>query len=323
MIQRDYRLHELNADEFEQLVIRICLNWLGQGVSPFAAGKDGGRDGKFKGKANCFPSTTSPLEGHFVIQAKHTASPNKSCSDNDFERLLAFEHPKISRLLTEGICEHYIVFTNRKYTGGADEKLTKALMDLGLNSANIIGQEKLKLALDEYADIRHSLPNRFDASPFRFDPDDLVEVIGALNDFVHDDTDSTFNSAHDFDKLKIQEKNIINDVSDEYYNQVIVGSSMPHFERVNQFLQNPRNSEYADLYHDAADELKQKIIIKRNEFKSFDDVFMFLREGVQKKKEALKGKKRLITILLHYMYCNCDIGSKMAIYGGAQVDVDA
>ena len=33
-------------------------------------------------------------------------------------------------------------------------------------------------------------------------------------------------------------------------------------------------------------------------------------ECVQEKREALRGKRRLITILLHYMYCNCDIGSK-------------
>ena len=35
-------------------------------------------------------------------------------------------------------------------------------------------------------------------------------------------------------------KNKLNGVSDEYYSQVIVAQSMPHFDRVAQFLQNPR-----------------------------------------------------------------------------------
>jgi hypothetical protein len=31
-MRRDYRLYELNEDEFEGLVVRICVRWLGEGV---------------------------------------------------------------------------------------------------------------------------------------------------------------------------------------------------------------------------------------------------------------------------------------------------
>jgi hypothetical protein len=310
MLPRDYRLHELNDEEFEKLVIRICVRWLGEGVSPFAAGKDGGRDGKFVGRANAFPSATNPLSGHCVIQAKHTSAPDRSCSDREFEKVLSKEHEKIRRLIAEGICDHYLVFTNRKYTGGADEKYIKALDALGLRSAHIIGVERLHLALDDFVGIRETLPNRLDPSPFRFDSDDIIEVIGALHSFTKDDTDSAFQSAFDFEKLKMPMKNELNGVTDDYYQQVIVGQSMPHFERVSQFLQNPRNSAFADLYHDAADELKQKIVAKREEFGAFDDIFLFMYEQVQQRKPALKGRRRLVSILLHYMYFNCDIGIK-------------
>ncbi|MBN9033861.1 MAG: hypothetical protein J0I23_29130 [Rhizobiales bacterium] len=323
MLPRDYRLHELNEDEFEKLVVRICVRWLGEGVSPFAKGKDGGRDGKFHGTANSFPSKSSPSAGHFVLQSKHIGAPDKSCSDSDFATLLRKEHPKIKRLNGEGICDHYLVFTNRKYSGGADEKYMKDLMALGVTSANIIGVERLHLALDDDANIRDTLPNRFDASPFRFDADDLVEVIGALSAFTKDEPDSAFQSAFDFGKLKMPVKNKLNGVSDEYYQQVIVGQSMPHFERVGQFLQNPRNQEFAALYHDAADELKQKIIAKRAQFGAFDDIFLFMYEQIQQKKDALKGKRRLITILLHYMYFNCDIGIKQQDEGKDLAHADA
>jgi hypothetical protein len=146
----DYRLYELNDLEFERLVVRICVRWLGPGVTPFAPGKDGGRDGKFVGRAACFPSDSEPLDGHCVLQAKHVAAPDRSCSDRDFDRLLKDEHPKITRLIASKICDHYIVFTNRKLTGGCDEKIIPALLALGLKTAHVIGTERFHLALDDY-----------------------------------------------------------------------------------------------------------------------------------------------------------------------------
>jgi len=310
-MRRDYRLYELSESEFEELVVKICVKWLGEGVTPFAPGRDGGRDGKFNGKAECFPSTTQPLEGHVVLQAKHVAVFDKSCSDKDFERLLKKEHAKIKRLAKKGLCDHYIVFTNRRYTGGADEKLIAGLMALGVKSAHIIGIERLNTALDDMQQLREWLPNRKDTIPFRFEPDDLVEVIGAVHDYADDSVMSAFNSARDFEKLKLrEEKNKINGLSDDYYNQIMVNYSFPHFARIDHFLRNPRNTEIAALYHDSADELKQKILAAGPHFETFDNVFAFLIEEIQKKRVALKGKRRMISVMLHYMYANCDIGSK-------------
>jgi hypothetical protein len=310
-MRRDYRLYELGDDEFENLVAQICTRWLGQGVTPFATGKDGGRDAKFHGKAICFSSTTAPLEGHCVLQAKHVAAPNKSCSDRDFSRLLKNEHPKVKAFVNEKICDHYLVFTNRKLTGGADKELIAVLMKLGVVSAHIIGLERLNLALDEHADIREMLPNR-DPVPFHFEPDDIIEVISALHAFTSHD-DSSFNSAQDFERVKVSDqKNKVNGLTDEYYREIIVNGSMPHFHRIEAFLKNPRNREFTTLYHDAADELKQKILVNRERFRTFDAVFAFLSSHIQRPRTALRGKRRLVNILLHYMYFNCEIGSKHA-----------
>lgn len=323
-MRRDYRLYELNEDEFEGLIVRICVRWLGEGVMPFAPGRDGGRDGKFHGTALRFPNERQPLQGHFVLQAKHVSEPGKSCSDRDFERLLKKEHTKIKRLISAGICDHYLVFTNRKVTGGADEKLVKTLETLGLRSAHILGTERLHLAMDDYADIRETLPNRNDPTPFRFEPDDLVEVIGALHDYTGDGHAGGFDSARDFESIRIRdEKNKINGLSAAYYQEMIVNGSMPYFTKVEEFLKNPRNRALANLYHDAADELKQKIFANRGEFSAFDDIFALLYEQIQKKREVLRGKRRLISILLHYMYFNCDIGSKSVSHIKAHADAHA
>lgn len=259
-----------------------------------------------------------------MLQAKHVAAPDRSCSDRDFDRLLKDDHPKIRRLIAAKICDHYMVFTNRKLTGGCDEKLIPALSALGLKTVHIIGTERLHLALDDYADIRETLPNREDSVPFRFNPDDLNEVIHALHDYTADDHSTTFDSAKDFEAIKIREqKNKINNLSDTYYREVIVNNSMPHFARVEDFLKNPRNIAIANLYHDSADELKQKILLHRTDFDTFDNIFGFLYEEIQRRREVLKGKRRLVSILLHYMYFNCDIGSKDLSVAGVSVDARA
>ena len=77
-MRRSYPLHDLSDDEFETLVNKVCMMQLGMGVVSFAAGKDGGRDGKFEGTAQRFPSEASPLSGKFIIQAKWTSNPAAS-----------------------------------------------------------------------------------------------------------------------------------------------------------------------------------------------------------------------------------------------------
>lgn len=323
---RDYRLYELSDAEFEGFVVQICSFWLGQGVIPFAPGKDGGRDAKFYGTATCFPSTTAPLSGHIVVQAKHVNERDRSCSDKEFARVLKGEYPKVTRLSKEGICDHYIVFTNRKLTGGADEKYINELKKLGPKTAHIIGVEKCHAAIDTYTQIRDGLPNRYDTLPFRFEPDDLKDVIVALHEYVERDIDSAFDSASDFEKVKLRAvKNPLNRLSETYFEQLIVADSMPYFTQVEKFLKNPRNADLTALYHDSADELKSKIIINRDRFGKFDGVFSFLYEEIQKERDALRGKRRIISVLLHYMYCNCDIGLKHAssTLTGIHADVDA
>jgi hypothetical protein len=254
-----------------------------------------------------------PLTGHCVLQAKHASSPDRSCSDRDFGRLLKGEHAKIKALVKDGVCDHYIVFTNRKLTGGADKIHIEALMKLRLKSAYIVGTERLHLALDDYPEIRDALPNRGDSAPFRFEPDELVEVIGALHTYASSHPSSGFDSARDFEAIKIRDqKNKMNRLTDDYYQEIVVNGSMPYFARIEDFLKNPRNKEFAVLYHDAADELKQKILTNRAKFDVFDSVFAFLSEQIQQPRATLRGKRRMVSILLHYMYFNCDIGSKTA-----------
>ncbi|WP_206030254.1 ABC-three component system protein, partial [Roseomonas sp. AR75] len=264
-----------------------------------------------------------PLVGHVVLQAKHVNTPDKSCSDSDFARLIKKEHPKIKRLIKEGICDHYIVFTNRKCTGGADEKLTKELRALGLKSAHILGTEYMHKLLEQQVPLQRHLPTRQDVSPFRFDPSELIEVIHAFHEYTNTGSEAAFSSAYDFESIKIKDKNAINGLTAGYFEQVIKADSIPHFPKIWDFLANPRNRMFADLYADAAGELKEKILLYRSRFPSFDHVFGFLYEEIQAQRESLRGRRRLVSVLLHYMYFHCDIGSKSTEVAPEVADADA
>jgi hypothetical protein len=63
------------------------------------------------------------------------------------------------------------------------------------------------------------------------------------------------------------------------------------------------------VYHDAADELKAKIITFREQFSTFDEVLTFLHEEIVTDNPDVRGQKRLVRVFLHYMYFDCDIGS--------------
>ena len=308
---RDYRLHELSDAEFEDLVSRVARRWLGDGVTPFAPGRDGGRDARFNGTANRFPSETEPWRGSMVLQAKHTTSPHRSCSDADFGRLVKAEHGKIERLASDGLCDYYLLFTNRRLTGGADEKLIANIKTLGVKDAQIAANELLHLEISDRPDLQDWLPNHLDQTPFRFEIEEFVEVIRAFHDYTNDGEEDGFDSAREFGIFVLKsEKNKINGLTDDYYKQIVEPDSMPYFAAVKDFLRNPRNQEFKLLYHDAADEIRRKILLNRSKFDTFDHIFTFLIDAVQRQRTSLRGKRRLVSILMHYMYFNCDIGSK-------------
>lgn len=79
-----HQYHDIHDTEFEKLVLLICKEILGQGVQGFTKGADGGKDGKFIGTANLYPSQASPWNGHTIIQAKHTMGINKHYLQSDF-----------------------------------------------------------------------------------------------------------------------------------------------------------------------------------------------------------------------------------------------
>lgn len=310
----DYRLELLNESQFEYLVNRVCQNLLGIGVISFSTGKDGGRDGKFNGIANKFPSEEKSWAGKFIIQAKHTANPIASCSDADFKKLVDNEIKKVKKLKAAGDIDCYILFTNRKYTGIEGERLLKKIQnDTGLENVIIIGKESLNdLYINPNRDIIKEFKLDLHHIPFDFSEQEIKEIITEFHTELPKIgsilTAEVDRIKFDFDRIKIEEKNKKNSLSNEYYENEILSHSLQDFEKIETFLSDSRNEDFKEQYFDIAAELRNIIQLKRDNFTCFEEIFIFIFKKISDG-NRIRGKRHIFT-LLHYMYYECLIGVK-------------
>lgn len=303
-----YPLHDQNEDDFENLVTLICKKILGEGVIPFAKGRDGGKDGRFSGTANCFPSENDPWKGIIIIQAKHTEKIQASCSDSDFNTIVGEEIDKIKNLKSKGEIDYYLLFTNRKLTGGADSKIIKRIKDETGIENNIIAEEKIQQYLAQYPDVVKIAGLNKLLLPLEFDDSDIRDVVLAIKDALKAGDISS--PIIDFSKIELTQKNKLNNLSEDYFSDVIQ-SEFADFSRIDGFLSDPINEEVKEWYEDACSDLNAKITIHRDKYGGFEQIIDDIYDKVMLQSgDSLKSNKRLVRTLLHYMYCKCDIGKK-------------
>lgn len=309
---RKYPLYDLDDKEFEHLTALICRKILGEGVIPFAQGTDGGRDAKFNGKANSFPSKSKPWEGKIVIQAKHTNKINASCSDSDFQRRLKNEVlPAIERLKSIDKIEYYLLFTNSKLPGKQDEKI-EDLIDAKTGIPNvIIADEKIQQWLQSFPDIVKEAKLQDLLRPLQFDESDLKSVIEAFHKYLPS-SDALDKNVVDFSYVEMEKKNELNKLSKDYFENVMQ-RHYSHFESIHSFLKDPINKLLKEQFDDLVDELNAKITIYQNDFYAFERLLDELYDYViSNNKEFFgSGRKRLVRVFINYMYCNCFIGKKV------------
>ncbi len=304
-----YPLYDLNCDDFEKLVILICNHILGAATIPFSKGKDGGKDGKFVGQANRIPSKSNPWNGKIIIQAKHTTKINATCSDSSFNKIIEKEVITAINLLKDSNeIDYYLLFTNRSLSGIQDSVIEKKINDETGIPTILMAEEKIQMFLNEYPEVvRAAELNRL-LLPFEFDESDLRDVIVFLHKQIKENV--TVSVQSDFEYPGLDKKNELNNLSKTYFEDV-VKKSMDDFNRIRLFLSDTINQDIEEIYADAVSELNAKIILKRDQFYEFEQVIETCYDNiVRDNADILKGKKKLVRTLLHYMYCNCDIGIK-------------
>lgn len=306
-----YPLHNLDDKEFETLVVLICKEILGIGIIVYSDGKDGGRDGKFNGTANRFPSEADPWNGKFIIQAKHTSTPEASCSDSSFNTILKKELPRLRKLKEDGKVDYYLLFTNRKLSGVQDPKIEDFIdKEVGVMNT-ILGEETIQLWLQSYPKIARTLGLNKLLMPLQFYEKDLQEIIiGFSETKITKEKLRTIQS--DLTRIPIEEKNRLNNLRKIYFDNVLK-ESFSDFERIKSFIEDPKNSEYKTKYDNTISDLQEEIIINWDEYNFFEDILNYLYKLIldESNKNLIKNRK-LIRVFLHYMYFNCDIGKKVS-----------
>jgi len=307
----DYRLETLSEDDFERLVNMLCQKILGTGTVSFTKGRDSGRDGRFEGKANNFPSNIKHWEGKFIIQTKHTSNPIASCSDNDFwenkSSIINGEIEKIKKLKLNDEIDYYLLFTNRKETGKRENIRNFIVKETKIFGADIIGSNTIETYLKQHKDIVKLFGLDKYSLPFDFYEDDIKNIIIFFSKNININVQSI--TKNGLVHITKEEKNRLNNLSQIYYDNQIRKKSLEYLSQIDDFLNNPINQEYTIMYLNFADELSNKILIKREEFEKFEEIFAYIYDRIfEKHKLELLKDSRLIWIFLHHLYFNCHIG---------------
>ena len=304
-----YPYYDLRDGDFEDLVVLLCAHLLGPGVQPFSTGPDGGRDARFAGTADRFPSASSNLSGQFVIQAKHTEHPFARLSDPDFSgdsdsSTLSKEIVRVRNLVGRGEVEHYILFTNRRVAGQADEMVRKRVLEeTSVQTAYVIGVEGLDLQLKLAPQIEAAARLTELRAPFRVSSDHLAEIISALVA----QKDSFVEVRGPEPRVPFERKNEINNLSADFA-KLIRRNYLSHFPRVSAFLADPRNDRYVEHYEEAVAEFNEQIVAYADELDSMDKVLVNLHRILTQRDPILARHVRGTKLVLYYMYWHCDLG---------------
>ena len=80
--------------------------------------------------------------------------------------------------------------------------------------------------------------------------------------------------------------------------------------QIRAFLAAPENLVLLRMYESVVDEFQLKIIAKRKDYQTFDEVIEYLVDLLFSRDPVLRqhAHKRLTRAVLFYMYWNCDIG---------------
>lgn len=311
-----YAYEDLGDEQFEQLTVFLCQRLLGISVQGFAKGPDGGRDAKFVGTAELHPSKAAPWRGTTIIQAKHTNGYNRNFSESDFysttrkKTVLGEEIPRIRKLRSNGQLDHYMLFSNRRLAGNAESEIKIYISnscDLPQQSIYLCGVEQLEIWLKTFTGTAKLADLDPVDSPLIVSPDDLAEVVQALarqkNDLagVIDDPPTQ--------RVSYDRKNELNRMTLEYA-KAQRKRYLKETALIRTFLAAPENLELLRMYESVVDEFQLKIIAKRKDYQTFDEVMEYLIDLLFNRDPILRqhSHKRLTRIILFYMYWNCDIG---------------
>lgn len=311
-----FAYEDLSDEQFEQLIVLLCQRLLGISVQGFAKGPDGGRDAKFVGTAELHPSKAAPWIGTTIIQAKHTNGYNRNFSESDFfsasaaNTMLGKEIPRIKKLREAKHLDHYMLFANRRLAGNAETEIRDHIASqcgVPASSIYLCGVEQLETWMKRFPEVAKEADLDPVDSPLIVSPDDLAEVVQALA--RQKDGVVALIDAPPTPRVPYEQKNALNNMSAEYA-KAQRRKYLKETAQIHAFLAAPENLDLQRMYESVVDEFQLKIIAKRKDYQTFDEVMEYLVDLLFNRDPVLRQHthKRLTRAMLFYMYWNCDIG---------------
>ena len=203
-----------------------------------------------------------------------------------------------------------MLFANRRLAGNAESEIrARIAKECGIPEASIYlcGLEQLEIWLKTFPEVPKLANLDPVDSPLIVSPDDLAEVVQALarqKDGLSEVLDDPPTP-----RVTYEQKNTLNNMSVEYA-KAQRKKYLKETAEIRAFLAAPENLELLRMYESVVDEFQLKIIAKRKDYQTFDDVMEYLLDLLFNRDAILRqhAHKRLTRAVLFYMYWNCDIG---------------
>jgi hypothetical protein len=311
-----YPYEDMSWEQFERLIIILCQELFGPAVQGFATGPDGGRDARFVGKAERFPSQAGPWDGTVIFQAKHTNGYNRHFLESDFfstenkTSTIVVEAPRIKTLKEAGQLTHYMLFANRRLAGNANEDILDYLSAecvMPKTSIYLCGLEQLEIWLKKFPAVAPQADLDPIDSPLLVSSDELAIVVEAIARGINAAAAAVDQPPKPRTPYVV--KNALNNMSEDYAKE-LRKRYLKDTAQIGAFLAAPENAEVQLSYAAAVEEFQLAIVAKRRDHQSFDAVMEYLVDLLMARDAVLRQTrhKRLTRAVLFYMYWFCDIG---------------
>lgn len=183
-----FELHTLGWRSFQDLCAAVLREVWGQSVQPFADSNDGGRDGAYHGRWKADTSGIDVPDGPFVFQCKFLAQRDKTLSLSGLTDELA----KIKKLVSQGICNSYVLMTNARVTGASEQAIRQAIADQGVAHPLVLASQWLNQTIAQNRRLRMFVPRVYGLGDLSQILDERAyDQARALLDYLQEDL-STF-----------------------------------------------------------------------------------------------------------------------------------